>query len=495
MPKQPGLALNEDSSHFFGTRTAEDMTLKGLRTLIDHYAGEQVSHVLLCPNCMRVSYRSKVWDFIGEPSSKANMEVAFASTWVQNAKILDEKGIDPYTVWIDACREKGISPWISMRMNDVHNVGNPESFIHSDFWREHPEYQRNPHGRGSWMDRAFDYGRKEVREYHWLLVEELFERYDFDGFEMDWMRFGFHFKPGFEEEGCEILTEFSARVRALANEWAKKRGHAILLGARVPSRPENARGLGMDGVRWGREGLIDMLVPTPFFSSADFDIPIEQWRELLGAAAKKITLAAGLENGMSSGGPYRRVLTDIESARGFAVSAYHRGADQVYLFNYFDANTDTAVEDDCRTIFNELGQPKSAVAGPRRHVVTFTDILPPGAPKQQALPKDLEEDGWTPCLRMHIGPKPHSGKAVLRIGLAESENVGQAVLATRVNTVLCKPIADHDTPENISDCARLLQFDIPLEALRDGYNVAQLFLNAGGKQKAIWVEMRIDPTG
>jgi hypothetical protein len=57
----------------------------------------------------------------------------------------------------------------------------------------------------------------------------------------------------------------------------------ILLGARVPSRPHTAVGLGMDGVRWAKEGLIDMLVPCPFWATIEFDIPIEEWkRELSG---------------------------------------------------------------------------------------------------------------------------------------------------------------------------------------------------------------------
>ena len=32
-----------------------------------------------------------------------------------NARLLDERNLDPYAVWIARCREKGISPWLSMR--------------------------------------------------------------------------------------------------------------------------------------------------------------------------------------------------------------------------------------------------------------------------------------------------------------------------------------------------------------------------------------------
>ena len=56
-------------------------------------------------------------------------------------------------------------------------------------------------------DKAFDYGREEVRAYHTKLVKELIERYDFDGLELDWMRFGFHFRPGYESIGIDFKSQ------------------------------------------------------------------------------------------------------------------------------------------------------------------------------------------------------------------------------------------------------------------------------------------------
>ena len=111
-------------------------------------------------------------------------------------------------------------------------------------------------------------------------VRELVSRYDMDGLELDWMRLGQHFKPGSEAEGCEILTEFVTDVRRLLDERQRELGHPIRLGVRVPSRPDTARGLGMDAVTWARQGLIDVLVPAPFLF-IEFDIPIELWKQLL----------------------------------------------------------------------------------------------------------------------------------------------------------------------------------------------------------------------
>ena len=75
-------------------------------------------------------------------------------------------------------------------------------------------------------------------------------------------------------------------ARSLANEWSRKRGHAILVSVRVPAHPDAAAGLGMAAVLWANEGLVDLIVPCPFWSSSDFDIPVELWHERLGTGVE-----------------------------------------------------------------------------------------------------------------------------------------------------------------------------------------------------------------
>ena len=346
---KPTLILNEDDSHFFGSRSAEQMNIEGLHTFVDQYANTAVSHLFLCPNAMKASYRSKVRDAIWELSDgQKPPPEGFAKKWCANARLLDERSLDPYAVWIARCREKQISPWLSMRMNDVHNVDDVDNYIHSSFWRKHPDYWRVPGGKG-WTDRALDYGIPEVREHAMAYVRELLERYDPDGLEPDWMRFGYHFRPGKEAEGAVLLTQFMRDVRALTQQWSAKRGHPIQLGARVATLPEAAKGLGMDGVTWVREGLVDMLVPTPFWATTDFDIPIELWREQIGSAAKNIVLAAGR----------------------------YRGADSIYLFNYLDPGPMTGGRDAYRTLLEEGLSLKNVTKKPRRHVITYRDTVAP----------------------------------------------------------------------------------------------------------------------
>lgn len=126
--------------------------------------------LFLNANAMRASFRSCSRDAIWDPVNGKEPD----GRWPQNAKRLAEAGLDPYAVWIRRCREKGISPWISMRMNDVHSVDETGNFMHSTFWRTHPEFWRVPNGSASpWVNRALNYAHPEVREHQMALVEEL----------------------------------------------------------------------------------------------------------------------------------------------------------------------------------------------------------------------------------------------------------------------------------------------------------------------------------
>ncbi len=488
-----GLVINEDNSHFFGTRPAEMMTVAGLNAFVDQYAGTKATHLFLNPNAMRASYRSSVRDAIWDEGTQTMPKADEpGGLWPNNARLLYERGLDPYAVWIARSREKGIVPWLTMRMNDVHCVDEPKNFMHSSFWVQHPEFRRVP-GGGSWVDRALDYGRPEVREHAMALVRELLDRYDPDGLELDWMRFGWHFAPGKEAEGVELLCAFMHEVRGLTKEASAKRGHAIRLGARVPADPDAARGLGMDGVRWVKEGLVDMLVPCPFWTTSDFDIPLEKWREQTGDAAKGIVLAPGLEFNIRAHPGGGALANDLESVRGFAAASYYRGADQIYLFNFMDSETIPVSQSDYRTLL-EQGMGRDTVTTlPRRHVATFHDTVPSGSSSGAQLPLETAAGG---TVRLNIGPVPEKGKAVFLLGLAARDGLDKAVLNVTVNGQACAPIADCAAPTKYPGVARAVQCDCPVGALKPGCNDFTVNQSADAPgQQAVWAEVRIVPEG
>lgn len=488
---KPTLILNEDDSHFFGSRSAEQMNLEGLHAFVDQYANTAVSHLFLCPNAMKASHRSKVRDAIWEMGEgQKPPQEEFAKKWCENVRLLDERGLDPYAVWIARCRKKKISPWLSMRMNDVHNVDDVDNYIHSSFWRKHPDYWRVPGGKG-WTDRALDYGIPEVREHAMAYVRELLERYDPDGLELDWMRFGYHFRPGKEAEGVAILNQFMREARGLTRQWSAKRGHPIKLGARVPTLPDAARGLGMDGVTWVREGLVDMLVPTPFWATTDFDIPIELWRERIGGTAKNIVLTAGAEILVRAYPAAKPIEEDITSTRGFAAACLQRGADCIYLFNYMDPGPMTGGQDAYRTLLQEGLSLKTVTQKPRRHVVTYRDTVAPGMSSDVLLPVDGFKGG---TFRIYSGPASKKADAFVVAGLAQADGMTQSRFEIMINGKQCAPSSDLADLSLFSGVAKAVQHLCPPDGLRGGYNEIQIKQLPGeAQQKIIWVELRIVP--
>jgi hypothetical protein len=488
---KPGLILNEDNSHFFMTRSAADMTVEGLNAFVDQYAGTKVTHLFLNASAMRTSYKSAVWDSIWEVGKQVvPQDNVLAKNWVENARLLNERGLDPYAVWIARAREKGISPWISMRMNDVHDVDDTTNFMHSTFWLNHPEYRRVPDGKG-WTDRALNYGLPEVREHSMQLIRELFERYDMDGLELDWMRFGYHFKPGEEEQGRAILTDFTREVRKLADDWSKKRGHRVRIAARVPSHPDAALGLGMDGIAWVREGLVDLLIPTPFWASSDFDIPIELWRERIGASAKNVVLAPGLEVLVRAYPDAKPTLIDLEEVRGFAAADRQRGADAIYLFNFMDPAPTAGGIPAYRELLEKGLGPEALEGVARRHPVTYRDTVPAGVSADVQLPLDAAKG----CqLRIYTGPVPKEGSVEFIAGLSERDGINDAAFDVTLNGSACTPLSDAADLAPYPNAKRAVRFNCPLAALKEGYN--EVTIHQRGEtppQQIVWTELRLLP--
>ncbi|MBO7722290.1 MAG: hypothetical protein J6S27_00750, partial [Thermoguttaceae bacterium] len=54
-PFRGALILNEDNSHFFGTRSSDEMNVEGLNAFVDQYAGTAVTHIFFCVNASRAN--------------------------------------------------------------------------------------------------------------------------------------------------------------------------------------------------------------------------------------------------------------------------------------------------------------------------------------------------------------------------------------------------------------------------------------------------------
>lgn len=331
---RPILVFNEDNSAYAsGRKYGGPLTEEGLRGYVRRIAsGGHFTHFFMCPNAMCVNWASSVMDPIWAAFDRPGARIV---DWQRGVKALHDAGIDMYAVWIDEARKCGLSPWLSIRMNDVHCTDDPDCGMHSSFWLAHPEFRRVPSSNGiPNTDAALDYSHIEVRDYWKAFLAEAFGRYDIDGLELDWMRFPEHLPPGREAEFSWCLDEVVAEARRLADAASARLGRKVMVGVRVSSRPETAHARGTDFETWARGGWVDWIVPCNFFQNVDFGLPYAEWARLVADVNPNVLVVPGLDNGVMDGGR-RRTLTSGEYA-AFASAMYRQGAPGIYVFNPFD---------------------------------------------------------------------------------------------------------------------------------------------------------------
>lgn len=430
-PPLAGPIFNQDSTQFFFDHSAAEMSGELVDAYIDRLARDGVRAYFSCTNAMRANFASSVWEPDWQsydpkgPDDQPVLRylppasVAPTRRRLESTKRLADLGVNFHQRALARCRQRGISPWVSVRMNDVHDCFLTDGSLLSTFFKDQRAARqlRAPYRDLYWPDRALDWERIDVQQHYFRFVQEQLETLDLDGIELDWMRFVYHFRPGHELAGGRAVTAWIRRVRAECARAATRLGHPVRIAVRVPSRPEVARRCGLDAVAWAREGLVDLVVATPFWATTDFDLPMLEWRRLLGGTG--VQLAGGLEiRYQPSPNGWFRMMTPELSA-GAAMMVLHGGADLVYLFNYFPepivkVNKWTDAQ---FTEFVTAAQSADRLARlARTHAVTFRDVRAPGEAPEFALPHasaGRRDMPWPPgcAFRIPTGPQP-VGRAV-----------------------------------------------------------------------------------
>jgi len=465
-----GILYNEDDSHRFVLDPAGKMKPERLDQLVDELADSHVTVMLICCCAKKTNFDSKSWEphCDGFDPTKDNSQPYFGDTtpqarkglrqWAHNLRVMLDAGVDPTGRMLERCRQRGISPWVSIRMNDAHDAPLARSPLHSRFYMEHPEYLRYRKRFNSWHDRCLNFGLKPVRDHAMALVKEVCERYDMDGLELDWNRFCGHFREGEEIEKGKALTEWMVEVRKLVQTAEKRLKHPITLAARVPARPEVSIGNGLDAVTWAKRGLIDHLIVAPFFTTTDFDIPVERWIDLLKGTGVGVTAGLEIRVQPHPGGP--TIPNTPERRRGAAMAALARGSQGIYLFNYFDVGSQYPY------LLNEVHSIDALKGKDRSYVVTFVDIPLSDKPIPPALPKKLAP-GTAAEFKLFVGPKPIAG--------ARGE-VELDVTSDNPDEVCVARVSVNGKPTKPAKKAGLFTFD--RGAFENGYNTIRV-ANAG----------------
>jgi len=118
-----------------------------------------------------------------------------------NMRMLRAAGKDCLALVVERCHEADIEVFWTHRINDIHDCFTDH--LLSQWKRRHPELlmgkpgdnTRYPHSdpRNRWT--ALDFQKEEVRDYLFRITEEICQRYDIDGIEIDYFRNPCFFRP------------------------------------------------------------------------------------------------------------------------------------------------------------------------------------------------------------------------------------------------------------------------------------------------------------
>ncbi len=316
--------------HSYGSLTREQFTSL-VFTPIEKTAVDTVLFSFGSGNV--AEYQSRVLEWPGQadrfefPESKTwhgGIEVDPRDQYL-NPKSLADAGHNPPAVIVEECHKRGLGAFVSLRMNDIHDGQHPKGALPNP---ELPSFKRiNPDWLVDDLDwwTALNFEHPRVRALKLEVVEEFFDRWDFDGIELDWLRHTLYFRRGTERENGRYLTQFMRAVRKSLNQKAARRGRPIEVAVRIPERVTWCNDGGFEIDKWISEDLVDMLILGQGLTELPF---LSEFQELM--TSRRLPIYPSLS---CYGNGYQ--VSPDEVVRGSAANLWRDGADGLYTFNWY----------------------------------------------------------------------------------------------------------------------------------------------------------------
>ena len=404
--------INSVVTPFLNSASMEkDISEKTLWSFVDVYAGTQITDVLFDIFCQYSATDTVYWSSYAdkfEQKTENGIPVDYYGLYCGLYAFNKRFGLDPYAVWFRRCRDVGLHPWISIRMDDTHCPDEEAVFLRSDFFYEAKEKGWMVGDAYGYYRRAFDYSVPEVRAKMAGYIAEQIERYDVDGIELDYSREMICFDYVNNPECARILNGFMREIKEIVRKAEEKHGHPIRIGVRLMRDIAQNLVYGMDAETWVREGLVDLIVVCPRWASCDSDMPIAAWK----AAFPEVEISAGITD-LVHCAPAAIPLSPAVVG-GYALRYLSDGADSVYLFNFFiNPKADNSMTRTYTAINKTCGKVDTILESPYRHVVTYQDIAPVGYTPWNPMP--LTDGGE---LEIRVGQIPADRTTAILLGFS-----------------------------------------------------------------------------
>ena len=477
--QRPRRIIFNDDTHELAledANTAEGFLAHRIAPLAQTQVGT-ISWSVLCGQFDAPAYDSKVQPIYGDAQGAP---VKYWHRVTENVKTLTREYRCPLHLVCDFAHEHDMEAFASVRMNDVH-----DSFMDANamtVWkRTHPEFMvdtREMLPEFELYTTAQDFSHEPVRQRKLEIIEEICQRYNVDGFELDYIRHPVLFSRRMRGEPCtvdeiEVITSMMGEIRSLTDAAAKRRGRPSLIAVRVPDTFTTSLDNGMDVAAWLEEDLIDILIIGGGY--APWSLPVKTWVE--AAQPHGVPVYPCVNMGKES----------LSLVRGLASNWYRAGVDGLYFWNLgtpFEFMTGEELVETrrrCYACVHEVGDANMLVGKDKLFSVDSTTggILPYYAHLSAPRPLPLESKRGT--LRTgvigrlplivgdDVGSQPPT-KATLTV---EFDNTSwKDVLLVRLNGEELTDGRFSPTSEGQTDCQ--LSYDVQAPPLRTGRNIVEI---------------------
>jgi hypothetical protein len=284
-----------------------------------------------------------------------------------------------------------------------------------------------------WRHGLWNFAVPAVRAHTVQTLQEVVQRYDFDGVQLDFARHVPCLPPGRQWELRHHVTELMRSVRRMLFQRAQQRGRPLLLAAKVPQTLAGCRADGFDVEVWAQENLVDIFT----LGSRSIEVDLAAFRRI--TAGRNIKLQPCFDDHHTTDG-YRS--PPIEVFRGAFGNWWQQGADSVVTFNWSNAPPEIAARlgdlpgpQSQRVAYHEVGSPQTLQFKDKTFVVERRGGYPwaegffnrnDTAP----LPLALDRGGAAAAVRVRVGDDLAASagrvrEVILRIVLFGAEDDAQ----------------------------------------------------------------------
>lgn len=215
-----------------------------------------------------------------------NYDSQFGLRYMGISSPLVTSGVDLYGFMVERLKQAGIRVLANIRMNDHH--GNLAYW--TPWEQEHVDWSLGEDtGARDWKSigalRHMDYAIEGVRSYRLSILEEIVDKFDIDGIQLDFGRTApFLSQP--KREKSQFMTEYIQNVRTLLDKSSPD-GERKTLGALLPWDIEFCTAEGLEVAKWIHQDLVDYISPGEWYY-ADWNIPHQSWTELTKSSNCKL---------------------------------------------------------------------------------------------------------------------------------------------------------------------------------------------------------------